>query len=58
MKDSMSMNDFQSITRFDSLGGGWGYSGQSVEAIRFMVDTDVVLGKNVWRLQNSQPSDI
>lgn len=25
-------------------GGGWGYSGHSVEAVRFMSDTDVLLG--------------
>ena len=25
-------------------GGGWGYSGHSVEAIRFMADTDILLG--------------
>ena len=25
-------------------GGGWGYSGHSIEAIRFMVDTDILLG--------------
>jgi len=25
-------------------GGGWGYSGHSVEAVRFAVDTDVLLG--------------
>ena len=25
-------------------GGGWGYSGHSVEAIRFMSDTDILLG--------------
>lgn len=24
-------------------GGGWGYSGHSIEAIRFMADTDIVL---------------
>lgn len=24
-------------------GGGWGYSGHSIEAIRFMADTDVLL---------------
>lgn len=48
MKDSISVNDFQSVTRFDSFGGGWGYSGHSVEAIRFMADTDVVLGKIVF----------
>ncbi|XP_026687508.1 E3 ubiquitin-protein ligase MYCBP2-like [Diaphorina citri] len=27
-----------------SLGGGWGYSARAVEAIRFMVDTNVLLG--------------
>jgi hypothetical protein len=25
-------------------GGGWGYSGHSIEAIRFMADTDILLG--------------
>lgn len=25
-------------------GGGWGYSGHSIEAIRFMCDTDVLIG--------------
>jgi E3 ubiquitin-protein ligase MYCBP2 len=25
-------------------GGGWGYSGHSIEAIRFMADCDVLLG--------------
>ena len=25
-------------------GGGWGYSGHSIEAIRFMCDTDILLG--------------
>lgn len=25
-------------------GGGWGYSGHSIEAIRFMPDTDILLG--------------
>ena len=27
------------FSRFDNHGGGWGYSGHSIEAIRFMVDT-------------------
>ncbi|XP_018577188.1 E3 ubiquitin-protein ligase MYCBP2-like, partial [Anoplophora glabripennis] len=36
--------DFQSINRFENHGGGWGYSGHSIEAIRFMTDTDVLLG--------------
>uniref|UniRef100_A0AAR5Q5P7 PHR domain-containing protein n=1 Tax=Dendroctonus ponderosae TaxID=77166 RepID=A0AAR5Q5P7_DENPD len=30
--------------RFESHGGGWGYSGHSIEAIRFMADTDILLG--------------
>lgn len=47
MKDSISVNDFQTVTRFENFGGGWGYSGHSVEAIRFMVDTDVVLSKKL-----------
>jgi E3 ubiquitin-protein ligase MYCBP2 len=25
-------------------GGGWGYSGQSIEAVRFSCDTDILLG--------------
>lgn len=25
-------------------GGGWGYSGYSIEAVRFMCDTDVLIG--------------
>lgn len=25
-------------------GGGWGYSGRSIEAIRFMPNTDILLG--------------
>ena len=25
-------------------GGGWGYSGHSIEAIRFVPDTDVMIG--------------
>lgn len=39
-----SRDDFQSVNRFESLGGGWGYSGHSIEAIRFMADTDILLG--------------
>uniref|UniRef100_A0ABM0LXG7 Probable E3 ubiquitin-protein ligase MYCBP2 n=1 Tax=Saccoglossus kowalevskii TaxID=10224 RepID=A0ABM0LXG7_SACKO len=37
-------DDFTIVNRFESHGGGWGYSGHSVEAIRFTVDCDVVLG--------------
>nr|XP_049693135.1 E3 ubiquitin-protein ligase MYCBP2 isoform X3 [Helicoverpa armigera] len=36
--------EFLTVNRFDSNGGGWGYSGHSVEAIRFMCDTDIILG--------------
>ncbi|XP_058809373.1 E3 ubiquitin-protein ligase MYCBP2-like [Phymastichus coffea] len=36
--------DFATVSRFENHGGGWGYSGQSVEAIRFMADTDILLG--------------
>ncbi|CAH0578389.1 unnamed protein product [Chrysodeixis includens] len=36
--------DFLTVSRFESHGGGWGYSGHSVEAIRFMCDTDILLG--------------
>ncbi|XP_037787011.1 E3 ubiquitin-protein ligase MYCBP2-like isoform X1 [Penaeus monodon] len=36
--------DFTPVNRFDSHGGGWGYSGHSIEAIRFMCDTDVLIG--------------
>ncbi|KAH1008682.1 hypothetical protein HUJ05_009217 [Dendroctonus ponderosae] len=32
------------IPQFESHGGGWGYSGHSIEAIRFMADTDILLG--------------
>ncbi|KPJ10311.1 putative E3 ubiquitin-protein ligase MYCBP2 [Papilio machaon] len=48
--DSMSMGaapvleDFLMVNRFASHGGGWGYSGHSIEAIRFMCDTDILLG--------------
>ncbi|KAJ8666974.1 hypothetical protein QAD02_008636, partial [Eretmocerus hayati] len=39
-----SREDFAAVSRFENHGGGWGYSGQSVEAVRFMVDTDILLG--------------
>lgn len=56
MKDSISVNDFQTVTRFENFGGGWGYSGHSVEAIRFMADTDVVLGKTILIYGNKRPN--
>ena len=39
-----SKEDFSIVNRFDSHGGGWGYSGHSIEAVRFSVDTDILLG--------------
>lgn len=36
--------DFTPVNRFESHGGGWGYSGYSIEAVRFMCDTDVLIG--------------
>lgn len=36
-------NQYQIVNRFDNFGGGWGYSGHSVEAIRFSADTDVMI---------------
>ncbi|CAG9838821.1 unnamed protein product [Diabrotica balteata] len=39
-----SKEDFQAVNRFESHGGGWGYSGHSIEAIRFTADTDILLG--------------
>lgn len=38
-------NQYQICNRFDNFGGGWGYSGHSVEAIRFSADTDVMICK-------------
>ncbi|XP_068159965.1 LOW QUALITY PROTEIN: E3 ubiquitin-protein ligase highwire [Drosophila tropicalis] len=35
--------EYQVVNRFDNFGGGWGYSGHSVEAIRFAADTDIVI---------------
>ncbi|XP_071483934.1 E3 ubiquitin-protein ligase MYCBP2-like [Diadema antillarum] len=37
-------DDFSIVNRFEGYGGGWGYSGHSVEAVRFCPDTDVLLG--------------
>ena len=41
---SFTKEDFNVVNRFDSHGGGWGYSGHSIEAVRFSCDTDVLLG--------------
>lgn len=42
-KEAAASSQCQLVSRFENFGGGWGYSGQSVEAIRFMADTDIVL---------------
>jgi RCR-type E3 ubiquitin transferase len=39
-KDS---KETKKICRFEAFGGGWGYFGHSVEAIRFMCDTDILM---------------
>ncbi|CAL1686165.1 unnamed protein product [Lasius platythorax] len=39
-----SREDYATVSRFESHGGGWGYSAHSIEAIRFMPDTDIILG--------------
>ncbi|KAL5012682.1 hypothetical protein ScPMuIL_011233 [Solemya velum] len=36
--------DYSIVNRFESHGGGWGYSGHSIESIRFMTDTEILLG--------------
>ncbi|XP_030378381.1 E3 ubiquitin-protein ligase highwire [Scaptodrosophila lebanonensis] len=36
-------SEYQVVNRFDNFGGGWGYSGHSVEAIRFAADTDIMI---------------
>lgn len=45
-KDSNpSENDeWSTVSRFENFGGSWGYSGNSLEAIKFMCDTDVLVG--------------
>nr|XP_054754619.1 LOW QUALITY PROTEIN: E3 ubiquitin-protein ligase MYCBP2-like [Lytechinus pictus] len=35
--------DFSVVNRFEGYGGGWGYSGHSVEAVRFCPDADILL---------------
>lgn len=45
-KEFQTLLDYNSVSRFENYGGGWGYSGHSVEAIRFMADTDLLLRKN------------
>ncbi|CAG0881435.1 unnamed protein product [Darwinula stevensoni] len=40
----LSREDYSVVNRFERHGGGWGYSGNSIEAIRFSCDTDILLG--------------
>ncbi|XP_076822444.1 E3 ubiquitin-protein ligase MYCBP2-like isoform X2 [Clavelina lepadiformis] len=39
-----TVDEYNIVSRFKSHGGGWGYSVHSTEAIRFMTDTDILLG--------------
>lgn len=39
-KDS---KETRKVCRFEAFGGGWGYFGHSVEAIRVMCDTDILM---------------
>ncbi|XP_033112056.1 E3 ubiquitin-protein ligase MYCBP2-like [Anneissia japonica] len=41
---SFTKDDFNVVQRFEAYGGGWGYSGHSIEALRVSVDTNVELG--------------
>eukprot|EP00048_Salpingoeca_helianthica_P002652 m.59241 g.59241 ORF g.59241 m.59241 type:complete len:2451 (-) comp12224_c2_seq1:694-8046(-) len=40
----LTLEDYTVCKRFSSLGGGWGYSGGSNDAVAFTVDTDILLG--------------
>ena len=51
-KSFFSKDDYSVVNRFDSHGGGWGYSGHSIEAVRFMCDADVLLGEYTALLGN------
>ncbi|XP_062536745.1 E3 ubiquitin-protein ligase highwire-like [Armigeres subalbatus] len=41
--DGKENSEYNTVCRFENFGGGWGYSSYSVEAIRFMCDTDVIV---------------
>ncbi|XP_055587703.1 E3 ubiquitin-protein ligase highwire isoform X4 [Uranotaenia lowii] len=41
--DSKDNTEYNTVSRFENFGGGWGYSSYSVEAIRFMCDSDVMI---------------
>lgn len=41
--DTTSSADCQVVNRFENFGGGWGYSGHSIECIRFSSDTDILI---------------
>lgn len=43
MDSSKDCKESRKICRFEAFGGGWGYFGHSVEAIRFMCDTDILM---------------
>ena len=43
MESSKDIKESRKVCRFEAFGGGWGYFGHSVEAIRFMCDTDILM---------------
>ncbi|KAK2715883.1 hypothetical protein QYM36_010450, partial [Artemia franciscana] len=41
---SFVKEELSTVSRFEGFGGGWGYSAHSIEALRFMVDNDILVG--------------
>lgn len=41
--NSKDSKETKKICRFEGFGGGWGYFGHSIEAVRFMCDTDILM---------------
>lgn len=44
LTQSLMPKEYHSVCRFSNYGGGWGYSPNSVDAIRFSADYDILLG--------------
>jgi RCR-type E3 ubiquitin transferase len=42
-ESSKDSKESRKICRFEAFGGGWGYFGHSVEAVRVMSDTDILM---------------
>lgn len=45
IESKLPEEDFLFVNRFQDLGSGWGYGDTNIEAIRFTVDADIILGK-------------